>query len=401
MTGATMATTTPGRSHRQWRLPRTPDSEEQQAFRRLVAAFLEREMVPHEPHWRENGRIDKNLFAAAGAAGLLGFGAPTQLGGLGQADFRLNAILREEAARAGVSASAARLAVVNDVCLPYFLVAPDPVRRTWVPAICQGAAVPAIAMTEPSAGSDLAGIQCRARRAGDHYLLDGAKTMISNAHNADVIVVAAKTDPEAGARGVTLLVVDATSPGVTRGRTLKKAGQPSSDLGEFFFDSVHVPTDHLIGAEGTGFGQLMANLPRERLSIALDAIYQAEATFAQTLAYTRDRYAFGQPVASFQANKFTLAELRTELDIAHCFLDAQIAAINTGQLSAEAAAQAKWWCTELCLRVVDRCVQLHGGYGYMDEYPVSRAWRDTRVMTLYGGTTEVMKEIIGRGLGIR
>jgi len=388
-------------THASWRLAGARASEDHEAFRETVAKFFAREMAPHEEEWRKAGRVDKAIFSIAGSAGLLGLGVPEDQGGSGTEDFRYNAIFREEAARAGISVSAARIAVVNDVCIPYFLSSPEPLRTRWLPKICDGSVVTAIAMTEPGAGSDLVGMQTRAIRQGDHFVVTGVKTMISNAGNADLAVVACKTGSAARRAGISLLLIEMAAAGVSRGAPLKKAGQPSSDLGELIFEEVKVPVGNLLGAEGTGFAQLVANLPRERLSIAIDAVYQAEAAFEATLEYATQRRVFNQPVATFQANRFTLAEMRTELDIARNFIDAQIGAINRGILSAEAAAQAKWWCTELCTRVVDRCLQLHGGYGYMDEYPISRLWRDTRAMTLYGGTTEVMKEIIGRGLGIR
>jgi len=386
--------------HDDWRLASAGLSDTHESFRATAREFIKREIVPFDEQWRAAGIIDKDVFARAGAAGLLGTDVPEQYGGGGVEDFRFNAIFREEAARAGVGPSAARIALHNDVCIPYFLDCTTEAQRTrWLPGICAGSTVTAIAMTEPSAGSDLAAITTSAVREGDAYVLNGAKTMISNSVNCDLVIVACKTDPTKRHDGMSLLVVDPSSAGFSRGKRFSKVGQASSDLGELFFDDVVVPADHLLGGEGEGFRLLVTKLPRERLSIALDAVYQAEAALALTLDYTSQRTAFGKPIASFQHSRFVLAEMRTELDIARVFVDRQIDALNAGELSAEAAAEAKWWCSELCKRVVDQCVQLHGGYGYMDEFEISRIWRDTRVLTLYGGTTEIMKEIIGRGMG--
>jgi alkylation response protein AidB-like acyl-CoA dehydrogenase len=374
--------------------------ETHRLFREAVRTFVAREIVPNHEAWEQAGVIDKELFRRAGEAGYLGLDVPEEYGGGGLDDFRYNAILREEAARARVSASATRLSLHNDVCVPYFLSADEAQKRRWLPGICAGTTVTAIAMTEPAAGSDLASMRTSAVRDGDHYVVNGAKTMISNGLNCDLVILACKTDPAQRHGGMSLLVVEAGAPGFARGRTLAKVGQKASDLVELFFTDLRVPVADRLGDEGTGFAQLMAKLPRERLSIAIDAAAQAEAAFALTLSYVKERRAFGRPIGSFQHNRFVLAEMRTELDLARTFVDAQIAALNDDALLPDDAAKAKWWVTELATRVVDRCVQLHGGYGYMDEYAISRAWRDTRVMTIYGGTTEIMKEIIGRGLGV-
>jgi alkylation response protein AidB-like acyl-CoA dehydrogenase len=378
---------------------RDPD-ETHELFRGAVRTFIEREIVPHHERWETAGVIDKALFQKAGAAGYLGLDVPERYGGGGLRDFRFNAILREEAARAHVATSATRLSVQNDVCVPYFLDGSEEQRQRWLPSICAGTAVTAVAMTEPTAGSDLAAIRTTAVRDGDLYVINGAKTMISNALNCDLIILACKTAAAESHRGISLIVVEADTPGVTRGRNLRKIGQKASDTAELFFADVHVPIANRLGAEGEGFRELVGKLPRERLSIAIDAVAQAQAAFALTLDYVKTRTAFGGPIGSFQHNRFVLAEMRTEIDIAQTFVDAQIDALNAGLLSAEDAAKAKWWATELCARVADRCLQLHGGYGYMEEYAISRAWRDARAMTLYGGTTEIMKEIIGRGLGV-
>ncbi|HEY1853261.1 MAG TPA: acyl-CoA dehydrogenase family protein [Solirubrobacterales bacterium] len=378
-----------------------PDVDEtHEMFRAAVRTFMEREVVPHHERWEREGVVDRELFLKAGAAGYLGMDVPERYGGGGVEDFRYNAIFREEAARALVAISATRVSLHNDVCIPYFLSADDEQRQRWLPGLCDGTLVSAIAMTEPTAGSDLASMRTTAERDGDHYVINGAKTMISNGINCDLVIVACKTDPGERHRGVSLIVAEADTPGFQRGRNLKKVGQWSADTAELFFDDMRVPAGNLLGEEGTGFRQLMEKLPRERLSIAVDAVAQAQAAFDLTLTYVKDREAFGRPIGTFQHNRFSMAEMRTEIDIAKVFVDRQIDALNRGELSIETAAEAKWWSTELCKRVVDQCLQLHGGYGYMEEYPIAGAWRDARIMTIYGGTTEIMKEIIGRGLGL-
>jgi alkylation response protein AidB-like acyl-CoA dehydrogenase len=341
------------------------------------------------------------MFRAAGEAGFLGFAVPEQYGGGGATDFRFNAIISEEIAKAGVYGASACIGLHNDVCLSYFLSATnDQQKARWLPGLCTGEIMPAIAMTEPGAGSDLAAIRTTAIRHGDHYVLNGAKTFITNGFNADLFIVACKTDPTLRHRGMSLLVVEADAPGFARGRNLDKIGMHAQDTAELSFSDVQVPTANLLGEEGTGFLQLVAKLPQERLSISVNAVSQAEVALELTLAYVKDRKAFGQPIGSFQHNRFTMAEMRTELDIARIYVDRQVEALNAKELSAEDAAKGKWWTTELQWRVLDQCLQLHGGYGYMEEYPIARAWRDGRVQRIYGGTNEIMKEIVGRSLGL-
>jgi alkylation response protein AidB-like acyl-CoA dehydrogenase len=273
-------------------------------------------------------------------------------------------------------------------------------RSRWLPGFCSGELITAIAMTEPGAGSDLAGIRTTAVRAGDGYVLNGQKTFITNGELADLVVVVAKTDPARGAHGVSLVAVERGTPGFERGRRLAKVGLKANDTAELFFADCRVPAGNLIGQENSGFYHLVANLPRERLSIAVSAVAAAESVLDLTLTYARERQAFGKPIGSFQHNRFLLAELATEVTIARTFLNHCVGELNAGRLTAADAAKAKWWTTELQNRVADRCVQLHGGYGYMQEYPVAKAWLDGRVQTIYGGTTEIMKEIIGRDLGL-
>jgi alkylation response protein AidB-like acyl-CoA dehydrogenase len=293
------------------------------------------------------------------------------------------------------------MTVHNDVCLPYFLRYCDAQQRErWLPGIASGQLITAIAMTEPGMGSDLAAMSTRARREDDHYVLDGSKTFITNGINADLVIVAAKTDPSERHRGISLLVAERGMDGFERGRNLEKIGQHGQDTAELSFAEVRVPRENLLGEEGAGFRYLVSNLPQERLSIAATAVSAAEAALSWTLDYVRERRAFDQPIGSFQSSRFALAEARTELDIAQVFVDRCVERLGAGELSPEDAAMAKWWCTELQGRVVDRCVQLHGGYGYMVEYPIARAYVDARVTRIYGGANEIMKEIIGRSLGL-
>jgi alkylation response protein AidB-like acyl-CoA dehydrogenase len=327
--------------------------------------------------------------------------APTEHGGGGVDDFRYNLIIAEEIQRAGVAGSGLGITLHNDICLPYFLhLATDEQRARWLPGMCSGELITAIAMTEPTIGSDLAGMKTTAIRDGDTYVVNGSKTFITNGINADLVITAVKTDPTLRHKGMSLLVIERGTEGFERGRNLDKLGLHAQDTAELFFNDVRVPATNLLGQEGSGFLHLVDNLPQERLSIAMSAVAAARQAFEWTLAYCKEREAFGQPIGSFQNSRFWLAEMKTEVEIAQVFIDQCVLAHNRGELSAEEAAMAKWWCTELQKRVVDRGVQLHGGYGYMLEYPIARAYADARIQTIYGGTTEIMKEIIGRSLGI-
>jgi alkylation response protein AidB-like acyl-CoA dehydrogenase len=320
-------------------------------------------------------------------------------GGAAQHDFRFNAVLVEEVVQA--QCSGLGFGLHNDVVAPYLtdLSTPEQ-RKRWLPGFCSGEIITAIAMSEPGAGSDLAGVRTAAVRDGDSYVLNGQKTFITNGEHADLVIVVAKTAVDQGAHGVSLVVVERGTPGFSRGRRLQKVGLKANDTAELFFDDCRVPVENLIGTENHGFYHLMANLPRERLGIAVTAVAAAETILAFTLEYARTREAFGRPIGRFQHNRFLLAELDTEVTIARTYLNHCIAEFNAGRLSVTDAAKAKWWTTELQNKVADRCVQLHGGYGYMLESPVAKAWLDSRVQTIYGGTTEIMKEIVGRGLGL-
>ncbi|MEV0393687.1 acyl-CoA dehydrogenase family protein [Polymorphospora rubra] len=366
------------------------------AFAELVRAFIDKEIAPHHDRWEADGIVDRGVWRAAGAAGLLGFFVDERYGGGGVTDRRFNAVLTEEMARAGASGPA--FGLHNDIIGPYLTeLTNDEQKQRWLPGFCSGDIITAIAMSEPGAGSDLQGITTTAVRDGDSYVLNGQKTFISNGILADLVIVVARTDPAAGHRGISLLVVERDMPGFARGRNLDKIGQKAQDTAELFFADVRVPAANLLGVEGGGFAYLMRNLPFERLSIAVAALAGAETVFAQTLAYCKQRQAFGRPIGSFQHNRFVLAELATELRLGRVFVDR---CLVDSMLTAETAAMAKWWCTELQHRTVDRCLQLHGGYGYMREYPVAKAYLDARVQTIYGGTTEIMKEVIGRSLGL-
>jgi acyl-CoA dehydrogenase len=343
--------------------------------------------------------VSRDVWLAAGRAGLLGIEIDEKYGGGGATDYRYYLIFNEEMAKAG--ATGPGFAVHNDINGPYFqrLATQEQCER-WLPGYCSGEVITAIAMTEPEAGSDLQGMRTTAVRDGDHYVLNGSKTFISNGQLCDLVIVAARTDPEAGYRGISLLVVERGMPGFERGRNLDKVGLHAQDTSELFFHDVRVPVGNLLGEEGGGFVALMQNLPRERLAIGATALAGAETVFAATLAYGKERQAFGRAIGKFQYNRFVLAEIATELAVARAFTDKAVVEHNAGSLSVADAAMVKWWDTELCNRVVDRCVQLHGGYGYMREYPVARAFTDSRAQTIFGGTTEIMKEIIGRDLGL-
>jgi alkylation response protein AidB-like acyl-CoA dehydrogenase len=382
-------------------MQRTLFEDTHEEFRSAFRSFLEREAVPNFARWEAEGIVDRSLFAVAGANGFLGMEVPEALGGGGVKDFRFNVVIAEELQRADVNSIGLGLTLHNDICLPYFLhLTNEEQQARWLPGICAGELITAVAMTEPGIGSDLASMTTTAIRDGDHYVVNGSKTFITNGINADVVVTAVKTDPTQKHRGMSLLVVERGMEGFERGRNLAKVGMHAQDTAELFFNDVRVPVENRLRDEGTGFLSLVTNLPQERLSIAVTAVAAARAAFDATLAYTKERTAFGQPVASFQNSRFRLAEMVTEIEIAESFVDRCVLALNDGELTAEEAAMAKWWCTELQGRVIDTGVQLHGGYGYMTEYRIGRAYADARITRIYGGTTEIMKEIIGRSLGV-
>jgi alkylation response protein AidB-like acyl-CoA dehydrogenase len=380
-------------------MDRTIFDDEHDMFRSSFRKFIDAEITPHYDRWETEGIVDRTLFSSAGKQGFLALQAPTEYGGGGTADFRFNAIVAEELMYSGYGGAGLGLTLHNDITLPYFLeLTSDEQKAKWLPGICSGELITAVAMTEPGIGSDLASMTTTAVRDGDTYTVNGSKTFITNGINADLVIVAVKTDPTKKHKGMSLLVLERGMPGFERGRNLDKLGQHSQDTAELFFTDVQVPVANRLGDEGQGFTLLVRNLAQERLSIAIAGIAAARAALAWTLDYTKSRSAFGQPVAQFQNSKFKLAEVATEVEVTQSFVDRCITELNLGKLSVEEAAMAKWWCTELQKRTVDTCLQLHGGYGYMREYPIARAYADARITTIYGGTTEIMKEIIGRKL---
>jgi alkylation response protein AidB-like acyl-CoA dehydrogenase len=372
---------------------------EHDAFRDSVRTFCEKQIAPFHADWEKQGIVPRELWLEAGKQGLLGTDVPEEYGGGGVPDFRYNCVVAEEVTRVG--GSGVGFTLHNDVVAPYLLkLGTDEQKQRWLPGFCSGELITAIAMTEPGTGSDLQGIKAAAKKDGDDWVLNGSKTFITNGINADLVIVVAQTDPEAGARGFSLLLVERGMPGFERGRNLDKVGMKAQDTAELFFDSVRVPARNLLGTEGMGFVHLMDCLPQERLSIAVVAVAAARKVLDLTVDYCKERKAFGKPIGSFQHSRFVLAELETEVCIAEQYLDRCIAEHNARRFEVKDAAMAKWWTTELQKKVVDSCVQLHGGYGYMLEYPVAKAFIDSRVQTIYGGTTEIMKEIVGRSLGV-
>ena len=374
-------------------------TSEHDAFRDMVRAFIARNITPYHEQWERDRVVSREVWRQAGAAGLLGIEMDEKYGGGGNPDYTYYLIMDEELARAG--AHGPGFSVHNDIVGQYLvrLVTPEQAQR-WLPGYCSGELITAIAMSEPGAGSDLQGIRTTAVRDGDDWILNGQKTFISNGQLCDLVIVFARTDPDAGHLGYSLLMVERGMAGFERGRNLEKVGMHAQDTSELFFSDVRVPAANLLGEPGNGFVALMQNLPRERIAIGATALAGAEHVFATTLDYCRQRQAFGRPIGSFQHSRFQLAEMATELAVARAFTDRAITEHVAGRLTTEDAAMVKWWDTELCNRVVDRCVQLYGGYGYMREYPVARAFADGRVQSIFGGTTEIMKEIIGRGLGV-
>ena len=382
---------------------RTSFEPEHADYRESVRRFLAEEIAPHHAQWEQEGLVPRALFASAAEKGMLAMQVPEQYGGAGVEDFRFNQILSEEAGIANVAGSALGITLHNDICLPYFLhFATAEQRERWLPGIADGSLITALAMTEPEMGSDLAALRTTAISDddGESYLLNGSKTFITNGINADLVIVAAKTDPSQRHAGISLLIVERGMDGFTRGRNLEKVGMHAQDTAELFFTDVRVPAANLLGELGQGFRHMTHNLAQERLSIAIAGVGAARGALEMTLAYVKERTAFGTPVGAFQSARFALAEIATEIELATHFCDQAVLALNEGDLTAADAAMAKWWSTELQGRVVDRCVQLHGGYGYMLEYPIARAYADARVTRIYGGTTEIMKEIIGRSLGV-
>lgn len=369
--------------------------ENHELFRDQVRKFFDKELHPHLDRWEKEEIVDRHFWKACGEAGLLCPTMPEEYGGLGL-DFAFNAVIDEELAYAGSSAG---ITLQSDITADYFLAyGSEEQKKHWIPKLVSGEAISAIAMTEPGTGSDLQGVKTTAKRDGDEYVINGSKTYITNGQNADVVIVVAKTDPAQGAKGVSLILVEADREGFARGRNLDKIGQHSADTSELFFNDVRVPLANRLGEEGRGFIYLMSQLPQERLSIAISAQAGAQRAFDEAVNFTKDRKAFGQRIFDFQNTRFTLADLAAQIQVGWAHIDWALSRHLRGELTADEGSAAKLWHTELQWRACDTALQLHGGAGYMNEYPVARLWRDARVQRIYGGTSEIMKEVIGRSI---
>lgn len=369
-----------------------PYTDEHHAFRDTVRRFVEREVVPHHREWEKQGYVPREVWRKAGELGFLCPALPAEYGG-GGGDFLLSTIVTEELCWAG--ATGPLFYLHSDIVAPYLLhYGTEAQKRTWLPRMASGETISGICMTEPGAGSDVAAIRTRARSDGNELVVSGQKIFISNGQIADLFLVAAKTDPDAGAKGVSLVLVESDRPGFARGRNLEKIGMHAQDTSELFFDEVRVPASNLLGAEGKGFGYLMSQLPQERLLVAIGAVAAAESAIKWTLDYVRDRKAFGAPLADKQHVRFALTEAHTEVTVGRTFLDHCIALHLEGKLDTATASMAKYWLSDMQNRVIDACLQLHGGYGYIEEYDIARSFRDVRLLPIGGGTSEIMKEIV-------
>ena len=379
-------------------IPRTLFKPEHETFRDSVRRFLEREVAPHDERFQEQGFVDKEVWRKAGANGFLCLSMPEDFGGAG-ADKLYSVVLMEEQARANNSSLGWGLH--SEIVAPYlFNYGSETLKRKYLPKMAAGEMIGAIAMSEPGAGSDLQSVKTTAIRQGDRYIVNGSKTFITNGWNCDLVIVVAKTDPAKGAKGTSLVVVDTSMKGFSKGKRLKKMGLKGQDTAELFFDNVEVPAENLLGQENNGFIYLMQELPWERMQIAIGAVAKAEAAIDWTMQYVRERKAFGKPVASFQNTRFKLAELTTEAQVARVFVDRCIELLLEKKLDTATASMAKYWTSDLENRIIDECLQLHGGYGFMWEFPIARAYVDARVARIYGGTNEIMKEVISRSLGL-
>lgn len=372
-------------------------NDEHTMFRQSVGDFIAQEIVPHNAEWEKNHMVSRESWEKLGANGFLCMQVPEEYGGLGIDDFRYNVIFTEELSRAGVAGPAVGYPLHNDIVLPYILdFGPEEMKKKWGPKMISGEAIGAIAMTEPGAGSDLQGMKCTAADEGDHYLVNGSKTFITNGYLANVVVTAVKTNASMGAKGISMLLIEADAEGYTKGEPFQKVGLHAQDTCELFFDNMKVPKANLIGKEGEGFKYLMEELAQERLVVAVGAIAAAEGIYWITVQYVQERNAFGQSISRFQNTRFKMAEMATEITKTRAFVDSCIVLHNDGKLDAAMASMAKLTATELQCSVADECLQQHGGYGYMWEYDVARAWADARVQRIYAGTNEIMKELIAR-----
>ena len=374
-------------------------NEELIMFQNSMREFLKHEVVPNHEEWEKDGHVPKDIWLKAGENDFLGIDVPEKYGGSGIDDFRYNSVVIEEVWRAGTTCLT--FSVTNDLVIPYLLrYANEEQKERWFPKLCSGETISALAMTEPSAGSDFAAIRTTAKLDGNHYILNGQKTFITNGVTSDLVIVACKTNPDAGHKGMSLLVLERGMEGIERGKEFKKIGLKGQDTAELFFTDVKVPKENLLGQENQGFYYMMKNLPQERMSIAVSALAAIETVLDYTIEYCKERKAFGQPIGNFQNSRFKLAEMKTEAEIGRIYIDDCIKKLNEKKLTAEQGAMAKWWASDLQVRVADQCLQLHGGYGYILEYPIARAFADARIQPIWGGTNEIMKEIIGRSLGL-
>jgi alkylation response protein AidB-like acyl-CoA dehydrogenase len=374
--------------------------EDHEAFRGVVREFAARTLLPADDRFLAQRGFDREVWTEAGKQGLLGLEVPEAYGGSAAGDYRFNAIVNEELPKVSLG-YASCFGIHFDIVAPYLVeLCTEEQKQRWLPPFCSGDLITAIAMTEPSGGSDLAALKTTAVRDGDDWVINGSKTFITNGYSADLVIVAARTSPEKRARGISLFAVEAGTPGFERGRKLDKVGQHESDTAELFFNDVHVPADSVLGEVDHGFIYMMERLPQERMAAAVNNLSHARAVFDETLVYAKEREAFGQPIGRFQHNKFVLADLVTALEVTQSFVDDCVAAHAEGELGPVDAAKAKWWTSQVQNDVIDACVQLHGGYGYMSEYRVARAWADARVTKIWAGSNEIMKELIGRDLGL-
>ncbi|AKT51043.1 acyl-CoA dehydrogenase family protein [Arsenicicoccus sp. oral taxon 190] len=381
-------------------MQRTIYDEDHEAFRQSVKEFVDRTLAPRAEEMIRDHVIARDIWEEAGSQGFFGLSIPEEYGGAGIDDYRFNAVFAEEIGRF-TNAAGSCFGIHADITAPYLVhLGTEEQKQRWLPDVAAGKKIMAIGMTEPSGGSDLAALKSTAVRDGDDWVINGSKTFITNGHQCDLAVVAVRTDPTKGAKGISLFVLEAGMEGFTKGNKLDKVGQEESDTSELFFENVRVSNDHLLGPEGMGFIEMMKHLPQERLGAAVGNLANARQILAETIQYTKDRKAFGQPIGTFQHNKFKIAEMVTKCEVTQAFIDQCVIAHARGELTAVDAAKAKWWASEVQCAVLDECVQLHGGYGYMNEYRVARAWRDARVHKIWAGSNEIMKELIGRDLGL-
>ena len=375
-------------------------SEDHEAFRSSVREFLERSVIPDVEKHAADKALPREFWLEAGKQGFLGLEIPEEYGGMEAGDYRFNAVLLEEMSHVNAALSAC-LGIHADITAPYIVaMGTEEQKQRWLPGVASGEILLAIGMTEPSGGSDLAALKTSAVKDGDDWVINGSKTFITNGYSADLVITAVRTDPEKGARGISLFAVPADAPGFSRGRKLDKVGQDESDTAELFFEDVRLSEDHVLGELGGGFIAMMQKLPQERLGCAISNVAHAKQILAETIQYTKDRKAFGAPIGTFQHNKFLLAELVTSIEVTESYIDTCVIAHDKGELTPVDAAKAKWWSSQVQNDVLDHCVQLHGGYGFMNEYRVARAWRDARVSKIWAGSNEIMKELIGRDLGL-